>query len=70
MASTFLPLTDDELLEKPKQAAEVMIGTWRDPKAGRFEAGIRNPMRATDGVLGARRPSRHIESSARVGNAP
>lgn len=46
MASKYLPLTDDQLLEKIRQGGgELMVGTWKNPRTGQFLAGLRNPTR-------------------------
>jgi hypothetical protein len=54
MASTYLPLTDDQLLEKVCQGGgELMILTWQDSRTGRFKAGLRNPARSLVMALSA-----------------
>lgn len=54
MASTYLPLTDDQLLEKVRQGGGgLMIGTWQDPRTGRFKVGLRNPTRGLVMALSA-----------------
>lgn len=58
MASTYLPLTDDQLLEKIRQGGgELMIATWQNPRTGRFEAGLRNPTRGLAMALSAHNES-------------
>lgn len=41
MASTFLSLTDEQLLARLKNVGDVAIGTWHNPETGRHEAGLR-----------------------------